>query len=166
MRQGKAVWGILLALVLSGCASTTLQTYQPKTPDETLVVATLLKVQNGINSKSVELVMQAYADDVYVGNFHKYLGVAARNAPLQRNKADLQATYRQVFKDVKAISMAMRNFQLVVSGDRAVATARTELTYKVEAGRGEKRDEVLLNDVQWQLQRTPAGWRIKEEIYQ
>ncbi len=166
MRHGKVVWGILLAVALIGCASTTLQTYQSKTPDETLVVATLMKIQNGINSKSLESVMQAYADDVYIGNFHKYLGVAARNAPLQRNKADLRDTYRQVFKDVKAINMAMRNFTLVVSGDRAVATARTELTYKVEAGRGEKRDEVLLNDVRWQLQRTPAGWKIKEEIYE
>jgi hypothetical protein len=55
---------------------------------------------------------------------------------------------------------------LVVSGDRAVAQARTELNYKMEGGRGDKREDLLLNDVLWRLQRTPGGWKIKEEIYQ
>ena len=166
MRYGKPMWGVLLSLLLYGCASSAMESYQPKNPEEALVVATLMKIPNGINSRSLDMIMQPYAEDAYIGNFHKYLGVAAPGSPIARNKGDLRATYAQVFKDVKDVNMVVRSFHVVVSGDRAVAEGRTELTYKMEGGRGERRQDLLLNDVLWRLQRTPAGWKIKEEIYQ
>ena len=49
---------------------------------------------------------------------------------------------------------------------RAVAEARTELLFKMEAGRGERREQVFVNDVTWRLRRTPGGWKIVEEIWQ
>ncbi len=166
MRCGKVVWGALVALVLSGCASLTIQSYQPKTQDEALVVAALMKIPNGIQDRSLDLIMQPYADDVYIGNFQKYLGVAAPDAPLKISKGELRQVYARLFKDVKTLSMTVTDFHVNVQGDRAVAQGRTRLTYKLEAGRGEKREEVLLNDVLWRLQHTPNGWKIKEEIYQ
>jgi ketosteroid isomerase-like protein len=166
VRCGNVVWGALLALILSGCASTTIQSYQPKTQDEALVLATLMKIPNGIKDRSLDLIMQPYAEDVYIGNFQKYLGVAAPDAPLKISKQELRQVYARLFKDVKTLSMTVTDFHVNVSGDRAVAQGRTTLSYKVEGGRGEKRDEVLPNDVLWRLQHTPNGWKIKEEIYQ
>ncbi len=166
VRCGKLVWGVLLALGLSSCASTAIQSYQPKTQDEALVVAALMKIPNGINERSLDILMQPYADDAYIGNFQKYLGVAAPNAAVTLDKATLRATYAQVLKDVKTMKMSIRDFHLVVTGDRAVAEGRTELYYKIEGGRGEREEQRINNDVLWRLQRTPAGWKIKEEIFQ
>ncbi len=168
VRCGKLGWGVLLALGLSACASATIQSYQPKNQDERLVVAAIMKIPDGINNRSLDIIMQPYAEDAYIGNFQKYLGVVAPGAPISSNKRELRATYAELFKNVnvKNLNMVLRNFHVVVSGDRAVAEGRTELSYKTEGSREDRREEVLLNDVLWRLQRTPAGWKIKEEIYQ
>jgi ketosteroid isomerase-like protein len=156
-----------LSLTVSGCLSTSnIKDYQPKNPEEARVVAELLKIPNGINSKSVDIIMQPYADDVYIGNFHKYIGVASLSAPRNITKAELRQAYTQLFKSTKTLSADMRNFQLTVSGDRAVAEARLEVLYKIEAGRMEQREDTIRNDVTWRLRNTPAGWKIKEEIFQ
>lgn len=131
-----------------------------------MVVATLLRIPNGIKARSLDLLMQPYADDVYIGNFQRYLGVAGPGAPLSLTKADLRAAYAQVLKGAKDLSMDVRDLRLTVSGDRAVAEARTELLYKFEASRREARQELFRNDVTWRLRRTPAGWKIAEEIWQ
>lgn len=167
MRHGSLAVGVLLALVISGCVSSSnLESYRPKNQDEALVVSTLLKIPNGIKARSVELILQPYADDVYVGNFQKYLGVASPTAPLSISKRDLRGVYAEVFRAAKDVSMDVKDFRLTVSGDRAVAEARTELLYKFEAGRRESRQETFRNDVTWRLRRTPAGWKIVEEIWQ
>ena len=156
-----------LALFVSGCfPSSNIMSYQPKNPEEARVVSELMKIPNGINTKSVDVLMQPYADDVYIGNFHKYIGVASPSAPRTISKAELRQAYTQLFKSTKGLSAEMRNFQLTVSGDRAVAEARLEVLYKIEAGRLEQREDTLRNDVTWRLQNTPAGWKIKEEIFQ
>ena len=167
MRHGTVVVGLLLALTLSGCLSRGgIRDYEPKNPEEAQVVSELLKVATGINNKAVDILMQPYADDVYVGNFHKYLGVAARSAPRTISKADLRSAYTQLFKSVKELSLDVINFKLTLSGDRAVAEARFELLVKLEAGKFEAKQETIRNDVLWRLKRTPAGWKIQEEIYQ
>lgn len=156
-----------LALFVSGCfQSSNIMSYQPKNPEEARVVSALMKIPNGINSKSVDILMQPYADDVYIGNFHKYLGVAGPSAPRTISKAELRQAYTQLFKSTKELSADMRNFQLTVSGDRAVAEARLEVLYKIEASRMEKREDTIRNDVTWRLRNTPAGWKIMEEIFQ
>jgi hypothetical protein len=66
---------------------------------------------------------------------------------------------------VKEISMDVRDFRLLVQGDRAVAEAWTELLVKVEAGRKESRENLFRNDVTWRLKRGPLGWRVQEEIF-
>jgi hypothetical protein len=79
----------------------------------------------------------------------------------------LRDAYFQLFRAVKEMDMDVRDFRLTISGDRAVAEGRTELSMKVERSRGEsKRPELLLNDVLWRLKRGPAGWKIQEEIFQ
>ena len=155
--------------LISGClSSTNLQVYQPKDEEESRVVSSLRRIPNGINSRSVDLLMQAYADDVYVANFHKYMGVAGPTAPLSLSKADLREAYTQMFRAVKDVSMEVKDFRVVsVSGDRAVAEASTELIFKFEVGRGESRKgDAYRNDVTWRLRRTPAGWKIVEEVWQ
>ena len=167
MRYRSLVGELLLALAISGCAgSLTLEAYRPKNQDEALVVSTLLKIPNGIKARSVEMILQPYAEDVYVGNFQKYLGVAGPTAPLSISKRDLRGVYAEVFRAAKDVSMDVKDFRLTVSGDRAVAEARTELLYKFEAGRREARQDVFRNDVTWRMRRTPAGWKIVEEIWQ
>ncbi|HSB71951.1 MAG TPA: hypothetical protein VLT62_21695 [Candidatus Methylomirabilis sp.] len=166
MRHGTAVVGLVLALSLSGCASSNIKAYRPKSTEEAQVVSQLLKIPTGISAKSVDLLMQPYADDVYIGNFHKYIGVAAVSAPRSITKAELRIAYAQLFKYTKDISADVTDFELKVSGDRAVAQARLELAYKIEAGRGEARDQVIRNDVIWRMKYTPAGWKILEEIFQ
>ncbi|MBI4842102.1 MAG: nuclear transport factor 2 family protein [candidate division NC10 bacterium] len=167
MRHRSLSVGLLLALVVSGCvASSTLEGYRAKNQDEALVVLMLLKIPNGIKARSVEMILQPYAEDVYVGNFQKYLGVASPTAPLSISKRDLRGVYAEVFRGAKDVSMDVKNFRISMTGDRAVAEARTELIYKIEAGRHEAKQQIFLNDVTWRMRRTPAGWKIVEEIWQ
>ncbi|MBI2164236.1 MAG: nuclear transport factor 2 family protein [candidate division NC10 bacterium] len=167
MRHRSLAVAIALALAASGCVSgSSLESYRPKNQDEALVVSMLLKIPNGIKARSVEMILQPYAEDVYVGNFQKYLGVAGPTAPLSISKRDLRGVYAEVFRAAKDVSMDVKDFRLTVSGDRAVAEARTELLYKFEAGRREARQDVFRNDVTWRMRRTPAGWKIVEEIWQ
>ena len=165
----KLRWLALLwwvALTLPGCATQNLDSYRPKDRDEALVVSMLMKIPNGVKERSLEMIMQPYAEDVYVGNFQKYLGVAGPQAPLSISKAELRTVYSQLFRASKDVTMTVRDFRLTVSGDRAVAEASTELFFKLEAGRKERRDDTYRNDVTWRLRRTPAGWKIQEEIWQ
>lgn len=156
---------LCLLLALSACASGTMESYKTKDNDEALIVATLMKIQNGIKVKSVDLLMQAYSDDLYVGNFNKYMGVATDASAARIGKAELRQAYAQVFRSVKEISMEVRDFRLVVQGNRAVAEGNTELLVKVEAGRRESRENLLRNEVTWVLKRGPMGWRIHEEVF-
>lgn len=161
---------LCLMVALAACASNpTLATYRPKGPEESLIVGTLQRIPAGINAKSVDTLLLAYADDVYVGNFNKFLGVASLSSPpTLRGKGELRQVYRGLFgaAGVKDVSMDVRDFQLVVNGDRAVAQARIEHSLRIEAGRKEAKEEVLRNDVVWRLRRTPGGWKIFEEIFQ
>jgi len=157
--------GILLAFAVSGCASTTLDTYRPKDKDEAQIVSILLRIPEGIKDRSVSLLLLPYAEDVHVGNFQKYLGVASPTAPLSLSKADLRVAYSELFRSVKNISMDVKDFRLTRSGDHAAAEARTELLIKLEGGRKEKKDQVFANDVTWRLRRTPGGWKIVEETW-
>jgi len=154
-----------LALVAAGCAGTSLESYKPKGSDEEFIVATLMRIPNGIKAKSVEILMQAYADDVYVGNFDKYLGVATDRSAVRIGKRELGQAYAQVFRAVKDISMDVRDFRLIVQGDRASAEAYTELLVKKEAGRKESREDLIRNEVTWRLKRGPLGWKIQEEVF-
>ena len=159
--------GLWVAFVVSGCASSSnLDTYRPKDADEAMVISSLLRIPNGIKVRSVDLIMQPYADDVYVGGFSKYLGVAGPSAPLSISKPELRDVYTQVIHNAKDVSMNVKDFRLTVSGDRAVAEARTELVFNVEAGRKEERQQIFRNDVTWRMRRTPSGWKIAEEIWQ
>lgn len=167
MRYRLVLLGLWLTLVVSGCASgPTLETYKPKNQDEALITSMLMRIPNGIKARSLDMILQPYAEDVYVGNFQKYLGVAGPTAPLSISKRDLREIYTEAFRGSKDISMDVKNFRLAVSGDRAVAEALTELLFRREAGRGEARQEVFRNDVTWRMRRTPNGWRIVEEIWQ
>ena len=157
---------VCVALVAAGCAATSLKTYKPKTDDETQVVSTLMRIPKGVDIKSAQAMMLPYADDVYIGNFQKYLGVAAPGADTRISKAELTQAYVQLFKSVKEISMDISDFRLTVQGDRAVAEGRAEIRYTIEVGRKETRDQYIRNDVLWRLKRTPLGWKIVEEIYQ
>jgi ketosteroid isomerase-like protein len=159
--------GILAILALSGCVtSPSLESYRPKDQEEAQVITMLMRIPNGIKSRSVELIMQPYAEDVYIGNFQKYLGVAGPTAPVRISKAELRSVYTEVFRGAKDVSMDVKEFRVAVKGDRAIAEAKTEMLYKIEAGRRESRQQLFRNDVTWQLRRTPAGWKIVEEIWQ
>ncbi len=167
MRYRSLVGELLLALAISGCAgSSTLEAYRPKGQDEAQLVSILMRIPNGIKAKSLDLIMQPYAADVYVGNFQKYLGVASPTAPLSISKSELRDVYSQIFRNAKDVSMDVKEFRVTVTGDHAVAQARTELLYKFEAGRREAKQQLFVNDVPWRLRRTPAGWKIVEEIWQ
>jgi len=167
VRYRSLVGELLLALAISGCAgSSTLEAYRPKGQDEAQLVSILMRIPNGIKAKSLDLIMQPYADNVYVGNFQKYLGVASPTAPLSISKSELRDVYSQIFRNAKDVSMDVKNFKINVSGDWASVTARTELIYKMEAGRREAKQQLFVNDVTWRLRRTPAGWKIVEEIWQ
>lgn len=166
MRHRQLAWLLGLSILLSGCATRpSLESYQPKNPDETQVVATLLKIPNGIKIRSLDLILQPYAEDVYIANFQKYLGVAGPTAPTSISKPDLRSVYTEVFRSAKEVEMDVKDFQLTLTGDRAVAQAATELLFKVERGRRETGKETFRNEVTWRLRRTPAGWKIVEEIW-
>ena len=154
-----------LTLAAGGCASTTLESYKPRDNDEALIVTTLRKIPAGIQAKSVEILMQAYADDVYVANFNRYLGVATDRSALRIGKAELRQAYTQIFRSVKEISMDIKEFRLNLQGDRAVAECYTEILTKIEAGRKESKQDLIRNEVTWRLKRGPMGWRVQEEIF-
>ena len=109
--------------------------------------------------------MQAYADDAYIGNFNRYLGVATDRSALRIGKPELRQAYTQTFRAVKEIDMDVKDFRLTVQGDRAVAEAFTELIVKQEAGRKEAKQNVVRNEVTWRLKRGPMGWQIQEEVF-
>jgi len=157
---------LCIACVVVGCASTSLKSYSAKSDDETQIIAALMKISRGMDIKSVQLLMQPYADDVYIGNFHKYLGVAAPGADTRISKLELAQAYVQLFKSVKEISMDITDFHLTVMGDRAVAEGRAEIRYQIEVGRKETKDNYIRNDVVWRMKRSPLGWKIVEEVYQ
>jgi ketosteroid isomerase-like protein len=156
-----------LVLLWVGCAAPLIQNYQPKDATEAQIVTQLVKLPNGLKAKNVELMMQPYADDVYVANFSKYLGVASPTAPLSISKAELRATYGQLLRAQAEITLDVKDLKLTVSGDRATAEAYTEMLFRQEAGRGEnKKGQLYKNDVIWRLRKTPLGWRIYEEVWQ
>ncbi len=156
-----------LALLWAGCAAPLIQNYQPKDATEAQIVAQLVKIPNGLKARNVDLMMQPYADDVYIANFSKYLGVASPTAPLSISKPELRATYWQLLRSQAELSMDVKDLKLTVTGDRATAEAYTELLFKQEAGRGEsKKGQLYKNDVIWRLRRTALGWRIYEEVWQ
>jgi ketosteroid isomerase-like protein len=155
-----------VALIATGCASMSLKAYKPKSDDETQIVSLLMRISKGMEIKSIQVLMLPYADDVYIGNFQKYIGVASPGAPIRVSKAELAQAYSQLFKSTKELSMDITEFRLTVSGDRAVAEGRAEVLYKTEAGRGEAHSDYIRADVTWRLKRTPLGWKIVEEVYQ
>ena len=165
MRNRYLIIASLLGFLASGCASGSLESFKTKTTDEAQILTVLMKFQTGVNTKSVDTLMQPYAEDVYVGNFHKYFGVASPGANMRVSKPELRQAYVQLFKYVKEISVDVKDFTLKVQGDRAVAEATTDLLIKVESGRKEAKSEVIRNEVTWRLKRGPLGWKIQEEIF-
>jgi ketosteroid isomerase-like protein len=155
-----------VALIATGCASMSLKAYKPKSDDETQIVSLLMRISKGMEIKSIQVLMLPYADDVYIGNFQKYIGVASPGATIRVSKAELAQAYSQLFKSTKELSMDITDFRLTVSGDRAVAEGRVEVLYKTEAGRGEAHSDYIRADVTWRLRRTPLGWKIAEEVFQ
>lgn len=166
MRCRIVALGFAVMVAAWGCAPQGIQTYKPKDQDETFIVSTLMKIPDGIKARSLEVLLQPYADNVYVGNFQRYIGVAGPSAPLTVSKRELRLAYTDLLKSSKDITMTVKDFRLNVSGNRAVAEARTELLLKVEGTRYEERQQTFLNDVVWRMQKTPAGWKIIEEIWQ
>jgi ketosteroid isomerase-like protein len=159
---------LAVAILLAGCATgTSLTGYSPKTPEERLIVSTLQRIPAGVGTRSIETILQAYDDNVYVGNFHKYLGVAGPGSPTSlRGREQVRQVYASILRSVKDISLEVRDFRLTVSGERAVATGWIEMTLKMEAARGEPRSELVRNNVTWRVRRTPAGWKIVEEVFE
>ena len=155
-----------LLLTASGCAPVTIETYKPKDQDEAFIVSSLMRIPNGVKAKSLEIMMQPYADDVYVGNFSKYIGVAGPSAPLNISKRELRAAYTDLFKASKDITMTVKDLRLNVSGNAATAEASTELLLQLEATKKEERQQTYRNDVLWRMRRTAGGWKIVEEIWQ
>ncbi len=164
-RPGLAL-SLAAALVVSACATApTLSNYQPKSPEEAMVVSVLQRIPNGIKAGSADIIALAYADDVFIGNFNKYLGVAGMGAPTSlRGKEEIRAVYAGLLHDTKDLSLEVRNFRLTLTGDRAVAEALLELNLKLPGGRKEMREDWVRNDVVWRMRRTPAGWKIYEEF--
>ena len=167
MRRTLAALSPLLALVIAGCAMLPkLESYRPKDADETAIVSTLLKIPYGMKARALDILLQPYAEDVYVGSFYKYLGVASPTAPLSISRADLRGAYSELFRASKDINMEVKDFRLSVTGERASALARTELVLRNEGGKGLAKEQTFVNDVTWRLRRTAGGWKIVEEIWQ
>lgn len=167
MRRTPTALSLLLAVAITGCAvSPKLESYRPKDADESAIVSTLLKIPYGIKAKALDVLLLPYAEDVYVGHFYKYLGVASPTAPLSISRADLRVAYAGLFRASKEISMDVKDFRLSITGERAVALARTELLLTHEGGRREEKEQLFINDVTWRLRRTAGGWKIVEEIWQ
>ena len=166
MRRTLTALSPLLALAIAGCAmSPKLESYRPKDADENAIVSTLRKIPYGMSARSLDILLQPYAEDVYIGNFSKYVGVAGPSAPLSISRAALRGVYTELFRASKDISMDVKDFRLSVTGERAVALARTELLLKHEGGRRDEKEQLFVNDVTWRLRRTAGGWKIVEEIW-
>ena len=158
---------LCLVLIGAGCAPPVIQNYEPKDATEAQIVAQLIKIPNGLKARNVDLMMQPYADDVYIANFSKYLGVASPTAPLSLSKTELRATYGELLHSKADLSMDVKNLKLIIAGERATAEAYTELLFKQEAGKGEsKKGQLFKNYVTWRLKKTPLGWRIVEEVWE
>ena len=168
MRSRTVGFAVGMLFALAGCSAMTLSNYTPKSADEEQIVQVFRKIQQGVNSRSPDIVMQAYADDLYVGNYNKWVGVSRERQNTSLDKAGLRQVYTKLFKasSVKDISMEITGFKLTVTGDRAAAEGRQELRARLEAGRRESRDDNIRNDVVWRLKRGPGGWKIVEEVYQ
>ncbi len=156
---------LLWAVLTGGCANT-LENYKAKTPDETQILVALMRIPNGIRARSVDTILLAYADDAFIGNFHKNIGILSPAGKTTMKKQDLRYVYTDLFKNTKDLVLDVKDFQLTVSGDVAVAQGFTELVVKIEGGKYDKRENTIVNQVLWRLRRTPYGWRILEEIYQ
>jgi ketosteroid isomerase-like protein len=158
-----------LAVVLSACAmGPSLSSYKAKTEEEALVVSMLQRIPAGVKARQVDMIMQAYDDDVFVGNFRKYLGVATPDSPATlRGKAQVRQVYQSILTGggVKDVSLDVRDFAVMVSGNHASAQGWIEMKLKLEAGRREAKDELVRNNVNWRLRRTPLGWKIYEETF-
>jgi hypothetical protein len=166
MRRIPTALSLLLTVAIAGCALTpTLESYRPKNADETAIVSTLLKIPYGMKDKALDVLLLPYAGDVYVGNFNKYLGAAGPFAPLTISRAELRSLYTELFRSSKSLSMDVKNFRLNVTGERAVAFARTELLLTGEGGKPQEKERLYINDVTWRMRRTAAGWKIVEEIW-
>ncbi len=166
MRGTLIALSLLLTVAIAGCAMTQkLESYRPKDADESAIVATLLKIPYGVKTKAVDVLLLPYAEDVYVGNFSKYVGAAGPSAPLTINRAELRHVYSELFRFAKTLSMDVKDFRLTVTGERAVALARTELLVTQEGGSRQEREQLFVNDVTWRMRRTAAGWKIVEEFW-
>jgi len=160
------VLSVGLLLTASGCAPVTLETYKPKDQDEAFIVSSLVRIPNGMKARSVEIMMQPYADDVYIGNFSKYIGIAGPSAPLSISKRELRAAYTDLFKASKDITLTVKDLRLKVSGNTATVEAATDLEMQLEATKYEERKQTVRNEVVWRMRRTAGGWKIVEEIWQ
>ncbi len=160
--------GLVGILILGGCLNaTSMQLYRPKNRDEEQILTTLKKIPAGIENKSLDILRQPYADDLYVGSFQRYLGVAGPLSEISVGKKELMMAYVDLFRAAKDLSVSLIDFHLTVTGDLAAAQARMELRVTREHARGEGGDkDLILNDVTWRLRRTPLGWKIFEEIYE
>jgi ketosteroid isomerase-like protein len=156
------------SLLLAGCGGPpTLERFKPANQDEAVIASQILKIQNGINTRSLDLVMQPYAEDAFIGNFHKYLGVATPGALRSVTRVQLRMAYNDLFRAVKEVSIEITNFRLTISGNSAAALGKVEMVYSVERSRGDsKRPDIVQNEVLWRMKKGPTGWRIAEEIYQ
>ncbi len=160
---------LCVALAVCGCAANSLQNFKPKDGDEAQIVALMRRIPDGIKARSLTVLMLPYTEDLYVGNFHKYLGIAVPGAPIRISKAELRQVYAQFFKNSKEFSADIRDFQVLVKGDRATAEGTLDVQYKLEGEvrvKKEDREAVISNPVVWRLRRGPDGWRIYEEVYQ
>jgi hypothetical protein len=159
---------------LAGCGGPPkLVSFKPKNQDEAVIAAQVMKIQNGMNLRSIDLMMQPYAEDAYIGNFHKYLGIASPGAFRSITKQQLRGAYTDLFKAVKDLQMEITEFDLTVVGDRASGRGKIEIVLKTEKGKGEHKrgsagasGDSIVNEVIWRMKKMPEGWKIQEEIFQ
>jgi ketosteroid isomerase-like protein len=160
---------LCVALALCGCVANSLDNYKAKNNDEAQILSLMRRIPDGIKARSLQILMLPYTEDLYVGNFHKYLGIAQPGAAIRISKAELRQVYAQFFKNSKEFSADIRDFQVTVKGDRATAEGVLDVQYKLEGEvrvRKEEREAIISNPVIWRLRRGPDGWRIYEEIFQ
>ena len=163
-----ALW-FSVAIAMTGCAANSIENFKGKNSDETQIAGLIRRIPDGIKARSLNIVMLPYTDDVYIGNFHKYLGIAALGAPIRVSKNELRQVYTQFFKNSKEFSADIRDFQVTVQGDRATAEGLLDVQWQLQGEVKVKKDErqvTIQNPVLWRLRRGPDGWRIYEEIYQ
>ncbi len=169
MKARALVLWLLVLVGVSGCLANSLDNYKGKSPDETQIALLLKRIPDGIKARSINMIMLPYTEDVYIGNFHKYLGIAALGAPIRISKPELRQVYAMFLKNAKEFEADIRDFQVNVQGDRATAEGLLDVHWKLEGEVKVKKDErqvTLQNPVLWRLRRGPDGWRVYEEIYQ